>query len=75
MVILEIKTYIQNYRLAGNSCFIACKHSDLQSASDFEIIFQLLVVFWFLAIPTKVSQHTLLVSSTANKHLYLTPSH
>lgn len=45
MVISEIKIYIQNYRFAGDSCFIAHKHSDLQLASDFEIIFQLLVVF------------------------------
>lgn len=53
MVISETKIYIQNHRLAGDSCSVACKHSDLQSASDFEIIFQLLIVFWFLAVPTR----------------------
>lgn len=63
MVISEMKICIQNYRLAGDSCFIAHKHSDLQSASDFEIIFQQLIAFWFLAIPIKVLQHTLLVYS------------
>lgn len=65
IIISGIKIYIQNYNIAGDSCYIACKHSDLLSASDFEIIFQLLVVFWFLARPSNVLQYTLLVSSAA----------